>query len=226
MTPEERIAAIEKLLKAEGYDSVKSLISAFQSETAERKKAEEARDKFKESNDELRESVREKGGNIKSLEEQIRQLKEENESLREGKEVKEADGKGREPVKASEPTVEEQLKEVEDSLNEDQWKIADELLGEMDDETAITYTEDPKTRLEFLKGLRSDPRHAAAKRPKSFRKTQEKKSAQEGETDAYNALLKRLGRAPVGPSSSGGLNRSKGAKAPEENSGPAWLHGN
>jgi TolA-binding protein len=210
MTAEEKLAAIEKLLKAEGYESVEALISAFQSETAERKKAEEARDKFKESNDELRESVREKGGGLKSLEEQIRQLKEENESLRKGQEV---EGK-------------EELKEVEESLTDDQWKIADEMLEKMDDETAITYAEDTKTRLEFLKGLRDDPRNAAAKRPKSFRKTQEKKSAEEGEMDAYNALLKRLGRAPVGPSSSGGLNRSKGAKAPEENSGPAWLHGN
>ncbi len=220
-----RLAEIDGKLKAEGFSTVAELISALHQVTAEKTKAEEARDKFNESNENFRNSLRDKGGQLATLQQENEQLKQENERLTEGKEPP-AKPKAGDPPPPPAKTVEEELAEVEGSLTDEHKKLADEMLERMDDDVAARVASDKKTRLDFLKRLRDDPDNKTLSRPKSLWETPSKEPTPPSEDDIYDNLKKQMNskvgpRGPIGPS----RRRSPSSKEPQKQQA-GWLHGN
>jgi hypothetical protein len=223
MTLEEALAALRQYedgLKAEGFASMKEFVGAYQSACAERDKAASARDKFKEAADKHQETIRSKSGEIGSLKQQIVDMEER---LREG----EANLAPAAPATPATPTApaapavspEVELAQVEEALTDAQKAAADALLAQMDDETAIEYTSNVGTRLELLKGLKSDPALKQVARPKSFFKAG-KETPAEPKENAYEAILKRVGKVVPGPGGSVAVSRKP---EPTQREAPGWL---
>ena len=214
--------AVESKLKAEGFASVEEAVAAHGAAVANLAKAEAARDKFKEDNDKAREIIRSKGGEKSALLQEIEDLKKQVEELKGGS----TEGAGGTKPPAQNPpakSVEDELAEVEASLTDDQWAVADGYLAKMDDDTALKYADDKKTRLEFLRGLKNDPALKPLSRPKSFRP----QAAKPGESpqpqeDAYTALQRMLGRVVPGPN---GRAAPSGSTAQAKTPAASWLNG-
>lgn len=227
MTPEQLAAALkqyEDALKAEGFASMKEFVGAYQTACAERDKAASARDKFKEAADKHQEAIRTKSGEIGSLKQQIVDMEEQ---------VKEAGATAPAapaasaapaapaPAAPAAPAVsaEDELAAIEEALTDAQKEAADALLAQMDDDTATEYTSNVDTRLEFFKGLKSDPALKQAARPKSFFK-KGKETPAEPKENAYEAILKRVGKVVPGPGGSVAVAREPEQPAREA---PSWL---
>jgi len=182
-------------LKAEGFGTVGEIISALHSVTAEKTTAEAARDTANAANDDFRNSLRDKGGQMATQKQEIERLTQENEQLKAGKPP--ADPNTPPPATPPAKSVEDELAEVEGAMTDEQWALADDMLGKMDDVDALLYTGDNKKRLELLKGLRNDPANAQAARPKSFRKTNDNTPPTK---TAYELLKEKLYGTTPGPS--------------------------
>jgi len=219
-----QLATINGKLKSEGFSTVAELVTAYQTVSAERDKAVEARDKFSTNNDEAQVIIRTKAGEIGTLKAEVEQLKAQVEAGDKGAAAGTDDppaGTPKVPVKPVEKTVAEKLAEVEAGIPEELWTQADALLAVMSDEDAERYTSDPQTRLEFLEGLRDDPANKKAARPKSFRKPKEVGAPSPQGEDAYSQLKKKLGIVVPGP---GGPSRSvAGSPVATAKREPDWL---
>jgi DNA repair exonuclease SbcCD ATPase subunit len=189
------IADVEQRLKAEGFSTVSEMVGAYQSAIADRDKAVTARDKFNAANDEAQKIIRSRGGEMGTLKQEIAQLKEQL-----------AAAQGTKPQASETHTppavkpLEEQLKELESSLTDAQWKAADALLERMTDAEALTFTQSKKDRLEFLTGLKNDPAMQVVERPKSFRASTNKPADTPSGENAYEQMVKRIRGVRPGPS--------------------------
>lgn len=204
---------IKKKVAAEGCSSLEEMISQLQTSKASLNKAEEARDKFSSDLEAARKNLGAKGGELGFLNQEVERLKSE---LEEAKKNPESNTQAEPTPKVDPPPVpsktpEEELAEVESSLSEDQWKLADELLEAVeDDDVARQLVKNPAERVKFLKQLSDNP--ASEERPKSFRKKEEPKPPVEADT-LVDQLMKKIGRVPIGPSS-GAVPRRGSAKQP------------
>ena len=144
-----QLAIVNAALTANGFSTVGDLVTAYQKELAERKKAEEARDKFNGNNDDAQAIIRTKGGEIGELKTQVEQLEQEKEQMK-----TELEKLGKAPVTPVVPAATETLEEVEAAITEEQWKQADALLEHMTDDEAKKLDADPAERLKFLQGLK------------------------------------------------------------------------
>jgi len=218
-----RLTEIDGKLKSEGFSTVAALIGAYHPATAEKTKAEEARDKFNDANENFRNSLRDKGGQLATLQQENEQLKQENEQLKAGK--------GTPPPKPNEheppaKTVDEELAEVEASLTDDHRKLADEMLEQMDDEDATRVAGNKKARLDFLRRLRDDPENKVLSRPKSlWEKPKPDENDSPTENDLYGKLKQQM-ESRVGPRGPHGPSRRRGAdKGKPQRPQADWMHG-
>jgi len=212
-----QLAKHKEVLTSSGFSTLAELVTAYQKELSERKKAEEARDKFNGNNDSAQAIIREKGGEIGTLKEQVTQLEKEIEELKAN------------PPKASEgtppatpPAPEETLDQVMSALTDEQKAHADALLEKMNDDEAIAIGNDPEIKLQFFKGLRDDPSLKTLTRPTSFFEKTPTGQEPAKKEDAYTALMKRIGGHIPGPSGASGSQtvQPKSGQKPEVD----WLN--
>ena len=193
-------AKMTEVLTSNGFSTVADLVTAYQKELAERKKAEEARDKFNGNNDDAQAIIRTKGGEIGALNEQVLQLQKELEEMKANPGTPTPAG----TPPATPPVVEETLDQVMSALTDEQKAHADALLGKMNDDEAIEIDSDPAVKLAFFKGLRADPSLKTLARPKSFFKDTSTETKPAVKEDYYATLMKRIGVQIPGPSGASG----------------------
>ena len=209
-------------IRSEGCSTIDELITQFHAEKASRAKAEEARDKFAHHNDEAAQII---GGKSTQIGKLTQELEDANKTVKNLEaQLEEKAEKNAEPTPSTQtpPTtqksVEEELAEVEVSLTDEQWALANELIKVEDEDKAIFLAENKAERLKFLKELTSDP--DLKTRPTAFpRTTKPSKPAEAGETQV-NRLLKRLSGVTHGPSGRAPVGGQGGSRTPQQTTDP------